>query len=99
MLVYGIAFDFFNISGSLFVNQNTEPHMRSSAQGLFMMMCNGMGATIGTLAAQSVVNTYVFSHTDAMTQLAGWHTAWTIFTCYAVVVGILFALLFRNSHK
>ena len=65
-VVYGIAFDFFNISGSLFVNNETDSKIRSSAQGLFMIMTNGVGATIGTLGAQAVVNKYVFSHTPQM---------------------------------
>ncbi len=52
MIVYGVAFDFFNISGALFVDQNTDSNIRSSAQGLFMIMTNGLGASIGTLAAQ-----------------------------------------------
>lgn len=98
MMVYGIAFDFFNISGSLFVNQSTDAHMRSSAQGLFMMMTNGFGATIGTLGAQAVVNAIVYSQPDAATRMEGWQTVWTIFACYAFVVGILFALFFKTER-
>ena len=60
-VVYGFAFDFFNISGALYVDQETHPDQRSSAQGLFMMMTNGVGATIGTLAAQAIVNNTVVS--------------------------------------
>ena len=97
MVVYGIAFDFFNISGSLFVNQSTDTHMRSSAQGLFMMMTNGFGATIGTLGAQAVVNALVYSQSDATARMEGWQTVWTIFACYAFVVGILFALFFKTE--
>jgi nucleoside transporter len=55
-VVYGFAFDFFNISGSLYVDQEVDPSMRSSAQGIFMMMTNGFGAAIGTLSAQAIVN-------------------------------------------
>lgn len=98
MIVYGIAFDFFNISGSLFVNQSTDAHMRSGAQGLFMMMTNGFGATIGTLGAQAVVNTFVYSHSDIVSRMEGWQTVWTIFACYALVVGILFALFFKVKN-
>ena len=58
-IVYGFAFDFFNISGALYVDQETEPAQRSSAQGLFMVMTNGLGATIGTLGAQAIVNATV----------------------------------------
>ena len=60
MIVYGVAFDFFNVSGSLFVNQETSEDIRSSAQGLFMMMTNGVGAKIGTLGAHAVVNLFVY---------------------------------------
>lgn len=98
MIVYGIAFDFFNISGSLFVNNETDTSIRSSAQGLFMMMTNGIGATIGTLGAQAVVNHYVYSQSDAVAQVGGWSTSWLIFAGYALVVTLLFALVFRYKH-
>ena len=61
MLVYGVAFDFFNVSGSLFVDKETDISIRSSAQGLFMMMTNGLGATIGTLSAQAVINRFRYA--------------------------------------
>lgn len=98
MIVYGIAFDFFNISGSLFVDRETDKSIRSSAQGVFMMMTNGFGATIGMLAAGQIVNHYVFSKTDAVAQLEGWKTSWYIFAAYALVVAILFALVFKYKH-
>ena len=97
MLVYGIAFDFFNISGSLFVNQETDMYIRSSAQGLFMMMTNGFGTTIGTVMAQQVVNHYV-DFTSDMPQVEGWSQAWLVFAGYMLVVAILFALLFKYKH-
>ena len=97
MLVYGIAFDFFNISGSLFVNQETDMSVRSSAQGLFMMMTNGLGATIGTIMAQQVVNHYV-DFTSDMPQVEGWSQAWLVFAGYMLVVAILFAFLFKYKH-
>ena len=99
MIVYGVAFDFFNISGSLFVNQETDISIRSSAQGLFMIMTNGIGATIGTLGAQAVVNHFVNSQTDALEKTAGWSTSWLIFAGYALVVAVLFAVLFKYKHN
>jgi len=99
MIVYGIAFDFFNISGSLFVDQETDKKIRSSAQGVFMMMNNGFGATIGMLLAQIVVNHFVHTHQNAEEQLTGWQTSWYIFAIYALVVTVLFAILFRYRHK
>ena len=101
MIVYGVAFDFFNISGSLFVDQNTDVSIRSSAQGVFMMMTNGLGATIGSYCAQAVVNRFVFhpAATDPNFNLmAGWSTAWYVFAAFALVVGILFAFLFKYKH-
>lgn len=97
MLIYGVAFDFFNISGSLFVDKETDKNIRSSAQGLFFLMTNGIGATIGTLGAQAVVNTFTHPQTlDANTYTVGdWPTVWFIFAGYAFVVGVLFAFIFR----
>ncbi|MBQ3711618.1 MAG: MFS transporter [Bacteroidales bacterium] len=93
-IVYGVAFDFFNISGSLYVNENTTPDIRSSAQGVFMLMTNGLGATVGTLAAGKVVEVIgVFEYP------AKWATAWYVFAAYALVVGILFAILFKDPQK
>ena len=98
MLVYGIAFDFFNISGSLFVNKETDPSIRSSAQGLFFMMTNGLGATIGTSVAQKVVNCFVDFGSDAP-QVQGWSTAWLIFAGYALVITCLFAVIFKEKYN
>lgn len=98
MIVYGVAFDFFNVSGSLFVNSETDPAIRSSAQGLFMIMTNGIGATIGTLGAQAVVNRFVYSQQTAEAMTAGWSASWLLFAGYALVVGVVFALVFKYRH-
>ena len=98
-IVYGVAFDFFNISGALFVDKNTNAEIRSSAQGLFMLMTNGLGATVGSLAAQAVVDRYVNTQTDALAKVAGWQTSWFIFAGYALVVLVLFTLFFREKSK
>ena len=90
MLIYGVAFDFFNISGSLFVDKTTDPSIRSSAQGLFMLMTNGLGASIGSIAAQAVVNAYTSA--DGTVE---WTTVWMTFSVYALVVGLVFALVFH----
>lgn len=93
-LVYGVAFDFFNISGSLFVNENVDKGMRSSAQGLFMLMTNGLGASIGTWAAGLVVNHFVYNAAEP-----SWSTAWYIFAAYSLIVGVLFMILFKDPQK
>ena len=98
MIVYGMAFDFFNIPGSLFVDKEVASNMRSSAQGLFMMMTNGFGATIGVLAAQAIVNHYC--QYNATGHLVGdWTTVWYIFAGFALIVAIAFALIFREAKK
>jgi NHS family xanthosine MFS transporter len=94
MIVYGVAFDFFNISGSLFVNKETNPSIRSSAQGLFMIMTNGFGATFGSYAAGFVVDKFVYKSPDP-----SWSTAWFIFAGYALVVAIVFGLVFKYKYK
>ncbi len=107
MIVYGIAFDFFNVSGSLYVDQKTDVKLRSSAQGLFMLMTNGIGATIGTLGAQQVINAIVpvypadklLTDVQAEALTNGWHTVWLIFAAYALVVTIAFFFLFKNPSK
>lgn len=87
MLVYGVAFDFFNISGSLYVDKETDPSIRSSAQGVFMIMTNGFGAFLGSYAAGEVVDIF------------GWPHSWFIFAAYALAVGILFAIVFKYKHN
>ena len=99
MIVYGVAFDFFNISGALYTNMRTSEKMQNSAQGLFMLMTNGIGATIGTLSAQAIVNkfTYAFEGSDGTSYLVGnWDTTWYIFAGYALVVAILFIFMFKE---
>ena len=98
MIVYGVAFDFFNISGSLFVDKETDLDIRNSAQGLFMMMTNGLGASIGMVLAGQVVNHHVFNLPEGSNVLSGWQTCWLIFSGYALVVAVLFAILFRYKH-
>jgi len=99
-VVYGFAFDFFNISGALYVDQETDPSMRSSAQGLFMVMTNGVGATIGTLAAQGVVNRNVYSLAEEAEFLQvwdGWKMSWYTFAAYALIVAIAFWIFFPKT--
>jgi NHS family nucleoside permease-like MFS transporter/NHS family xanthosine MFS transporter len=111
MIVYGVAFDFFNVSGSLYVDQETDPSIRSSAQGVFMLMTNGLGAAIGSLAAQKVINSLVNVHVNpaemingvypaAISQqiMQGWSNSWFVFAGFSLVVAILFAIIFKYKH-
>ena len=94
MIVSGVAFDFFNISGSLYVNMRTSGKIQNSAQGLFMLMTNGIGATIGTLSAQAVVNHFVYNAAEP-----NWSAAWYVFAGYALVVAFLFMILFKEPKN
>ena len=102
-IVYGVAFDFFNVSGGLFVDNEVAPELRASGQGLFMLMTNGLGATIGTLSAGAIVDhfcqwTDVTVNGETGLYLIGdWSSAWYIFAGFALVVAVLFALLFREK--
>ncbi len=93
-IVYGMAFDFFNISGSLFLETSTSASIRSSAQGLFMMMTNGVGAFLGSWVSGFVIDKY-------FTTAGGdknWQDIWLSFAAYALVVAILFAIFFKHKH-
>ena len=92
MVVYGMAFDFFNISGSMFVDQSVSPSMRASAQGLFLLMTNGLGVVIGSLGAGWVVEHFTIA------KVTDWTTVWYIFAGYALVTGVLFLLLFHPKQ-
>ena len=94
-IVYGMAFDFFNISGSLFVETSTDSKIRSSAQGLFMMMTNGFGAVMGSLASGFMIQNYfTLANGDKM-----WHEIWLAFAIYALIIAVLFALMFKHKHN
>ena len=93
-ILYGIAFDFFNIAGSLYVEQNVDMSIRASAQGLFMMMSNGFGATIGMIGAGAVMDRYVFK-----ASVPDWSSAWLVFAGYMMVVALLFAVFFKENNK
>jgi NHS family xanthosine MFS transporter len=95
-IVYGMAFDFFNISGSLFVETSTDSKIRSSAQGLFMMMTNGFGAVLGSVVSGQIISLYF---TDAATGEKDWHNIWLTFAAYAAVITIAFAVLFKHKHN
>jgi len=94
-IIYGMAFDFFNISGSLFVETSTHPSIRSSAQGLFMMMTNGFGAIFGSLVSGYLIKTFYTSADN----VKDWHSIWFLFAAYSLVIAILFAVLFKHKHN
>ena len=133
-IIYGMAFDFFNISGSLFVETNTNSKIRSSAQGLFMMMTNGFGAIIGSVSAGWAIDkffTQKFSNADSLAgfldttvdnskfvefigkqgssivngtltkeiAMKDWPHIWLAFAAYALVIAVLFALMFKHKHN
>ena len=91
MIIYGIAFDFFNISGALYTNMRTSEKIQNSAQGLFMLMTNGIGATVGTLGAGAIMNHYVYNSATP-----DWSTPWYIFAGYSLVVAVLFMIVFKQ---
>jgi NHS family xanthosine MFS transporter len=93
-IVYGMAFDFFNISGSLFVETNADPKIRSSAQGLFMMMTNGCGAVIGSFVSGKIISKFFTDEKG----IWDWHGIWITFSVYALVVALLFMIFFRHKH-
>jgi len=102
-IIYGMAFDFFNISGSLFIEKSVEPGIRSSAQGLFTMMVNGVGAVLGSRVSGWVMEkyftTYVPGENGKSVAIIDWHSTWLCFAGYSLVVLILFIILFREKKN
>lgn len=94
-IVYGMAFDFFNISGSLFIETNTDSSIRSSAQGLFMMMTNGVGAYLGSKISGSVIDSYYTGEGGSK----DWHGIWISFAVYSLIVAVLFTIFFKHKHN
>lgn len=94
-IVYGMAFDFFNISGSLFVETQTDPSIRASAQGLFMMMTNGFGAVLGSSVSGIVIQQF-FTYADGNKD---WQNIWISFALYSLAIAVLFLILFRHRHN
>ncbi len=101
MIVYGVAFDFFNVSGALYVERETDKSIQASAQGLFMLMTNGFGATIGTLAAGKVVDLFCHWETsgDNSYLVGDWSSAWLIFAGFALAVAVAFMLIFKENSN
>ena len=93
-VVYGMAFDFFNISGSLFVESQSDPKIRASAQGLFMMMTNGFGAVLGSVLSGYLIE-HFFTYPD---QSKNWHGIWMTFALYSLALAVLFVPLFKHRH-
>jgi NHS family xanthosine MFS transporter len=93
MIIYGMAFDFFNISGSLFIEKETPAKFRASAQGMLMMVTNGLGAIIGNYGAEKVINHFTTNN------VTDWPVCWFIFAGYALAVGILFAVFFKIPSR
>lgn len=94
-IIYGMAFDFFNISGALFVEKNTDSKIQSSAQGVFMLMTNGVGAVLGNITAGLIIAKWF---EDPVTHVKDWPSIWLIFAAYSLVVAVLFAIFFKHKH-
>ena len=93
MIVYGCAFDFFNISGSVFVEQQVGANIRASAQGLFMTMVNGVGAWVGSVLSGLAVDYF------SLDGVKDWQTIWLVFAAYSLMLAVIFALFFRYKHE
>lgn len=95
-VVYGVAFDFFNIAGSMYVDRLLPDRLRARGQGVFMSFSAGIGGTAGILCAQAVVNRLVFTQPAPGLRLEGWQMSWLVFAAYMLVVAVMFGLLFRD---
>ncbi|MGE7688398.1 nucleoside permease [Lysinibacillus sp. NPDC097214] len=92
MIVYGCAFDFFNISGAIFVEKEVDHRIRASAQGLFSTMVNGVGAYAGAIISGNVVDYFTVDG------VRNWQNIWLVFGAYTLVLAIAFAIIFKYKH-
>ena len=92
-IIYGMAFDFFNISGSLFVETQSKPEIKASAQGLFMMMTNGFGAILGSVLSGVIIDRFFRQNGNS-----DWSGIWLTFAIYSLIIAILFAIFFKHKH-
>lgn len=93
MIVYGCAFDFFNISGSIYIENEVKPEIRASAQGLFMTMVNGVGAYVGSILSGMVVDHFTVNG------MKDWQSIWLIFASYTLILAIIFVFAFKENRK
>ncbi len=93
MIVYGCAFDFFNISGAIFVEKEVDHRIRASAQGLFMTMVNGLGAYVGAIASGKIVDYFTVDG------VKDWQSIWLVFGAYTLILAIVFAVSFKYKHN
>lgn len=93
MIVYGCAFDFFNISGSIYIENEVKPEIRASAQGLFMTMVNGVGAYAGSILSGMVVDHFTIDG------IKDWHSIWLIFASYTLILAIIFVFAFKEKRN
>ncbi len=96
-IIYGMAFDFFNVSGSLYIEQHVSENIRSSAQGMFTMMVNGIGAVLGSLISGYAIQKYYVL--EIATQQKNWPGIWMSFAIYSLILGILFVIFFKENHS
>ena len=99
MIIYGMAFDFFNISGSLFVENEVKASVRASAQGLFMFMTNGIGAMIGGYGSGLVVDYFTRVNPETNEIISrNWQSIWFTFAGYALILAVIFPIVFKYKH-
>lgn len=99
MIVYGVAFDFINIAGAIYLDAQAPRNAKNRVQGLFMLVMSGLGAAIGMPLSGMVVNRLVYSAQPGMAQLDGWHLSWFVFAGYALVVALAAMVLFPGASS
>jgi MFS family permease len=97
IILHGVCFDFFFVTGQIYVDQTVQRTQRASAQGFIHVVTYGVGQLIGSWAAGAVVDHYAFAK-DAATRHQ-WEAIWTVPAVMAVVVAMLFMLFFKDPPR
>ena len=95
--LHGICYDFFFVAGQIYVDKKASAQIRAQAQGLIIFVTYGVGMLVGAQIAGTVYNSFL--GTESALTLVKWQSFWWIPAIFAVVVLIIFVLLFKDKQK
>jgi MFS family permease len=97
IIVHGICYDFFFVTGQIYVDKKAPLHIRAAAQGFIAFVTLGVGMFVGSYLSGWVVDQYTVTQNGA--QVHVWQPIWLIPAAFAAVVLVLFAVFFRYNEE
>ena len=95
IVLHGICYDFFFVTGQIYVDNKAPAHVRAAAQGFLALVTLGLGLFVGSIISGRVVQHYTMSGESAH----DWHAIWMVPAMMAGIVMILFAVLFKETKE